>query len=456
MTLKLRRKPLITHRRISAEPGRSVLGFVKKNLLPRRLSMMVGLLAFCASPSILQAGDYPVRQAVFVESPGRAPTVQIVSYTSAATENTPLSQGGAELKWIPVHASQGREVQRTQTAAKPVLQETASHWQGAQSDTVVLTPIPVQHAEAVPVIITAPENYGVRQVSNVQMPRREAATAAFIPVADTRTRSSLPLPGGLGAAPGLGALAGDDDEMPAALPMEEFGFPQLPDAGVDMMNGRDSAASPRAIGSPDLSGSERNGRTGTAPTFPRDMNGDSNILPPSGVGAMPPSTADDDDPWKRFHQDGYVEDRCPSSRDMKPIREITNNIKPPEGIFPTTCPLVTNDEVFPVRQFAGTQFTWTASNLCHNPLYFEQPDLERYGHTAGPVLQPILSAGQFLLTIPMLPSLIAIEPVNECQYPLGHYRPGSCAPYKWNPLPVSMRSAIAEGGIITALVFLIP
>lgn len=147
---------------------------------------------------------------------------------------------------------------------------------------------------------------------------------------------------------------------------------------------------------------------------------------------------------------------CESSEPMHRITEITNDIELHDNrIVPKSCPLAPEGEIFPAREFAGTNFTWTASNLCHNPLYFEQPGLERYGHTIGP-LQPVLSGAQFLATIPALPMLMAIDPPNECVYALGYYRPGSCAPRKWSPIPYSTRGALATGGIATALVFLIP
>ncbi|MCR5164593.1 MAG: hypothetical protein K6C40_11295 [Thermoguttaceae bacterium] len=147
---------------------------------------------------------------------------------------------------------------------------------------------------------------------------------------------------------------------------------------------------------------------------------------------------------------------CESSEPMHRITEITNDIELHDNrIVPKSCPLSPEGENFPAREFAGTNFTWTASNLCHNPLYFEQPGLERYGHTIGP-LQPVLSGAQFLATIPALPMLMAIDPPNECVYALGYYRPGSCAPRKWSPIPYSTRGALATGGIATALVFLIP
>jgi hypothetical protein len=51
---------------------------------------------------------------------------------------------------------------------------------------------------------------------------------------------------------------------------------------------------------------------------------------------------------------------------------------------------------------------------------------------------------------------MAINPPHECQYSLGYYRPGSCAPWMIPPIPLSLRGAVAETGIIVGGVFLIP
>ena len=103
-----------------------------------------------------------------------------------------------------------------------------------------------------------------------------------------------------------------------------------------------------------------------------------------------------------------------------------------------------------------TTMTWKASALCHKPLYFEQPHVERYGHSTGPLTQPIVSAGHFYLMIPTLPYQLALWPPYECIYPLGHYRPGSCAPYYLDPIPLSIRAGLAEAGAWVGGVFLVP
>ena len=108
------------------------------------------------------------------------------------------------------------------------------------------------------------------------------------------------------------------------------------------------------------------------------------------------------------------------------------------------------------RDWEPITFHWTASALCHKPAYFEDVPLSRYGHTWGPWLQPFVSAGYFFLNVPALPYAMAVCPPNECIYTLGYYRPGSCAPYVLDPLPLSIRAALMEGGVWTGMVFLIP
>jgi hypothetical protein len=108
------------------------------------------------------------------------------------------------------------------------------------------------------------------------------------------------------------------------------------------------------------------------------------------------------------------------------------------------------------RDWIPSTFAWHASALCHKPLYFEQVQLERYGHTAGPLRQPFISGAHFFLSIAALPYKMAINPPHECQYALGYYRPGSCAPWMIPPVPLSLRGAVAETSFILGGVHLIP
>ncbi|MGD9645864.1 MAG: hypothetical protein AB7U73_09135 [Pirellulales bacterium] len=139
---------------------------------------------------------------------------------------------------------------------------------------------------------------------------------------------------------------------------------------------------------------------------------------------------------------------------LKRIRDITSDISADAGDFPPECPL--GDAPFEPRMWAMTSFHWKASGLCHKPLYFEQVGVERYGHSLGPILQPIWSGVDFYGRIFLLPYEMGIEPPWECVYALGYYRPGSCAPKMIFPFPVSIRGGLLEAGAVLGAVYLLP
>lgn len=111
---------------------------------------------------------------------------------------------------------------------------------------------------------------------------------------------------------------------------------------------------------------------------------------------------------------------------------------------------------FTPRNWTPATITWKASNLCHKPKYFEEVNLERYGHTAGPVLQPIVSSAHFFANIAVLPYKMGVHSPDECQYALGYYRPGNCAPWIVPPVPISAKGALAQGAAMSGLFWLIP
>ena len=51
---------------------------------------------------------------------------------------------------------------------------------------------------------------------------------------------------------------------------------------------------------------------------------------------------------------------------------------------------------------------------------------------------------------------MGINPPHECQYALGYYRPGDCAPFMLPPVPLSGRGALYEAGAIVGGVALFP
>ncbi len=148
--------------------------------------------------------------------------------------------------------------------------------------------------------------------------------------------------------------------------------------------------------------------------------------------------------------------KCISPEDFRPVTEITTDITP-HGDLPNECPLT--DDVFDLEQarvWAPITFTWKAAALCHKPLYFEQVQLERYGHSWGPYVQPFISGAHFFLTVPILPYKMGLKAPTECVYTLGYYRPGNCAPYMLDPIPLSVRAGLTQAGVMTGAACIFP
>ncbi len=147
-------------------------------------------------------------------------------------------------------------------------------------------------------------------------------------------------------------------------------------------------------------------------------------------------------------------DKCPNPKEMGSILDVPYKLVPSPGEFPESCPLP--DEDYQRKPPTPITFTWKASNLCYKPLYFEDVQLERYGHYCNPLLQPFLSRARFWLTVPCLPYLMGVNPPNECVYDLGYYRPGNCAPSMIEPVPISLRGGLLEAGAIVGLAAALP
>jgi hypothetical protein len=139
---------------------------------------------------------------------------------------------------------------------------------------------------------------------------------------------------------------------------------------------------------------------------------------------------------------------------FKPINEISCDIKPRPGQLPDECPLTS--EPYAGRNFRQTCFQWKASAVCTKGAYFENAQLERYGHSVCPVLEPVISGVKFFTTIPILPYKAGLTPPNECVYTLGHYRVGNCAPHTLDPLPISVRAILFEGAAVAGAAAIIP
>ncbi len=154
--------------------------------------------------------------------------------------------------------------------------------------------------------------------------------------------------------------------------------------------------------------------------------------------------------------------------DYEPDKELREtdpyrNVFPrPDGVaaseqgkqFPEVVDL--GNELYQHRNLAHVDFQWVASDFWHYPLYFEDVQLERYGHTYNEFLQPFVSFGKFGVQFFGLPYQMSLHPICQEEYVLGWYRPGECAPYKFYQIPLNADAAIRTGAFYTGMVFAFP
>jgi hypothetical protein len=161
----------------------------------------------------------------------------------------------------------------------------------------------------------------------------------------------------------------------------------------------------------------------------------------------------------------------------RPMSELTIDIAPPAQLLRSEAsdqsPIVNHAaEYFQTLEARESSrrvgrpgmlrpFCWAAPGFYHQPLYFEQINVERYGHhvCCGPCsdcAQSVVSAAHFFAAMPLLPYKIGADPCCERQYTLGHYRPGSCNPHQLHFVRPSGNGLTCEAMVITGLIFLIP
>ena len=145
-----------------------------------------------------------------------------------------------------------------------------------------------------------------------------------------------------------------------------------------------------------------------------------------------------------------------------PLSALSASIVLPTGKLPTNAAVKCAKQTAPtsdsrlVGAWAGSEHHWSATCSRHRPLYFEEINAERYGFTVSYALQPVISAAHFFGSIPALPYKMAVDHPRDCIYTLGHYRPGSCAPRRWNHLPLQVTAGGVEAGFIAGLILLVP
>ncbi len=132
--------------------------------------------------------------------------------------------------------------------------------------------------------------------------------------------------------------------------------------------------------------------------------------------------------------------------------------KPDENGNMPECPseFKLSDAAYSNRMFADSLYQWQAPNQYHNPLYFEDPALERYGHVHCELVQPFVSVARFGVQLAGLPYQMTIDPACKKMYNLGYYRVGECAPKKYYRIPWNTHAAVNEAAVWTGLLFLFP
>ena len=131
----------------------------------------------------------------------------------------------------------------------------------------------------------------------------------------------------------------------------------------------------------------------------------------------------------------------------------------PGADFPVSCDIET--QKIPLNSYHFGQqeplnFAWTASGLCHKPLYFRELQAERYGHSIGRISQPFLSAAHFFCNVAILPYNMGMRPPQECVYALGHHWPGDPAPRYIPAVPISLRGGLMQAGAVLGAVYVLP
>ena len=157
-----------------------------------------------------------------------------------------------------------------------------------------------------------------------------------------------------------------------------------------------------------------------------------------------------------------IEELAPADDGLKPIGSVLARVSPQSGEMPRdyATPKFSREPMIPhsmgtSRDVSESLVFWEAPALCHRPLYFEDINLERHGHKF-PLVQPAVSAAHFFGRVPLMPYLMLSEHNCECQYTLGHYRPGDYAPYSLYIPKLRLVPGTVQVGTVAAVLFAFP
>ena len=162
-------------------------------------------------------------------------------------------------------------------------------------------------------------------------------------------------------------------------------------------------------------------------------------------------------PFARYDPDPNGEDPCrylcPRPGGCPPV-EQDEDAEADQYQCPEEIPLPQSGLAY--RTWETKRYHWVASDLTYNPLYFEDAQLERYGQTYSPLVQPFASTGKFLVQTVALPYQMAIDSPHACVSPLGYYRPGECVPKLHSAIPWDGQSAFEAALMYGATILVLP
>ncbi|MBM3999844.1 MAG: hypothetical protein FJ297_09955 [Planctomycetes bacterium] len=141
---------------------------------------------------------------------------------------------------------------------------------------------------------------------------------------------------------------------------------------------------------------------------------------------------------------------------LRSLKDVDRRIQPPGEELPPDQSAEILGEWSAREGQVVIPYYWEAPEIWHNPLYFDDVLLERYGQTAPPRLQPYVSGAHFFLQFPILPYKATIDRPFDCKTNLGYYRPGSPAPCVGRRMPLQADAALVETGVWIALLFVLP
>lgn len=143
---------------------------------------------------------------------------------------------------------------------------------------------------------------------------------------------------------------------------------------------------------------------------------------------------------------------------FKRISEVKLRLHPEARELPSDCSsvLFETTENDTTRSTAYRTVNWLPTNFFHQPLYFDDMPLERYGQSVCPHWQPVASGLRFFLTVPAVPYKIGLDRPYDCVTTLGLYRPGVCAPCVRERYPIEADATLFEAATALGFVFLLP